>query len=186
MLPVLGSAAAGFYRVNRPPARVFMGDAGSHLLGFLLAIQVFLGDGEYYIARPVIPLFGPTLSAGAIWICYLPFIFDVTITLLRRARLGENLISPHRSHLYQRLMITGMSHREVLLLNIRYFRICGALGLTFAVLPWLTRELLRVSFPSVVGRVVLGGAAFLVMVYYWLTVLKKERAGGRAAPAGAK
>ena len=65
------------------------------------------------------------MPASVVWILLLPFIFDVLLTLVRRARRGEDLLAAHRSHLYQRLMATGLSHREVLLLNLKYFRVCG-------------------------------------------------------------
>ena len=47
-----------------------------------------------------------------------PFIFDTTFTFLRRLRNGENVFAAHRSHLYQRLVIVGYSHRSVTLLYI--------------------------------------------------------------------
>ncbi|MBI2219689.1 MAG: hypothetical protein HYU53_00580 [Acidobacteria bacterium] len=45
-----------------------------------------------------------------------PFVFDTTFTFLRRATRRENLLRPHRSHLYQRLVLAGVSHRAVGLL----------------------------------------------------------------------
>jgi hypothetical protein len=42
-----------------------------------------------------------------------PFVFDTTFTFLRRMRRGEHLLSAHRTHLYQRLILTGVTHRAV-------------------------------------------------------------------------
>jgi len=105
LLGVLGAAApAGFLLHNWPPARIFMGDAGSGFLGF------FLG------ALPLVPE-----QHGAhvmIWAALLtwPFLFDTGFTLLRRLRGGENIFSAHRSHLYQRLIVSGLPHWRVSLL----------------------------------------------------------------------
>lgn len=164
MVPILGGASAGFYRVNRSPARVFMGDSGSHLLGYLLAVFVLLGDGQYVIARPGWPKYGPTMPAGGIWIMMLPFIFDPLVTLIRRARLGENLLKAHRGHLYQRLMICGLSHAEVLRMNVWNFWICGALGFMFSVVPFAW------------ARFGFGVAAMACLTVYWLRVLQFEAA----------
>ena len=45
-----------------------------------------------------------------------PFVFDTTFTIVRRLGRGENIFAAHRSHLYQRLVIVGYSHRAVTLL----------------------------------------------------------------------
>jgi len=42
-----------------------------------------------------------------------PFVFDAFFTFLRRLRGGENVFAAHRSHLYQRLVVAGYSHRFV-------------------------------------------------------------------------
>ncbi len=42
-----------------------------------------------------------------------PFLLDPTVTLLRRIAKGERFWEPHRSHLYQRLVLAGASHRQV-------------------------------------------------------------------------
>lgn len=47
-----------------------------------------------------------------------PFVFDATFTILRRLRRGEDIFAAHRSHLYQRLVIAGWSHRTVTLLYL--------------------------------------------------------------------
>ena len=81
-----------------------MGDVGSAFLGFTLAVLVVLGG----LAHPRLPLAG----VFVVW----PFVFDITFTILRRLRRGENIFAAHRSHLYQRLVIAGYRHRTVTLL----------------------------------------------------------------------
>ena len=174
-LPVLGAACAGFYRVNRSPARVFMGDSGSLTLGYWLGVQVLLFGGGYGSGAEEGSLARPGIPAASVLIVLLPFVFDVALTLARRARRGENLLAAHRSHLYQRLLICGLTHRETLALNLRYFLICGALGLVYGVVSataadWFLRPALWFLW------VAAGGA----MVHYWRLVLTEEKRRGAA------
>jgi Fuc2NAc and GlcNAc transferase len=93
-------AAIGFLTCNWPPARIFMGDVGSAFCGFLIATLPLVAGApasEQLVA----------ITAVAMW----PFIFDTAFTLCRRLAKGENIFEAHRSHLYQRLVIAGWSHR---------------------------------------------------------------------------
>jgi UDP-GlcNAc:undecaprenyl-phosphate/decaprenyl-phosphate GlcNAc-1-phosphate transferase len=100
---VLAAACLGFLAVNRPPARVFMGDVGSQFLGF-----AFAGIGV--LAAKAEP------SGLAFWLVPLAlmhFLFDTVFTAARRALAGENVLAAHRTHLYQRLNQAGFSHGRV-------------------------------------------------------------------------
>lgn len=93
----LSAASAGFLVFNVPPARVFMGDAGSVPLGLLagaLGLQGFTAG--------VWPGWFPVLV-------FSPFIVDATATLARRLMAGEQVWQAHRSHYYQRLVLGGWS-----------------------------------------------------------------------------
>ncbi|QDX81830.1 hypothetical protein B9N43_11560 [Denitratisoma sp. DHT3] len=97
----LAAASAGFLVFNFPPARCFMGDAGSVPLGFLAA---------------VLGLWGVRLDLWPGWfpcLVFLPFLADATITLGRRALSGERVWQAHREHYYQRLVRMGWSHRRL-------------------------------------------------------------------------
>ncbi len=110
--------SSGFLAHNWAPAKIFMGDAGSALLGFVLAAgPVLLGGPEM-----VVP------AALLVW----PFIFDTGFTLLRRARRGEQVWQAHRSHLYQRLAGPGVSHSSVASLYIG-LSLLGAVAATVMV-----------------------------------------------------
>lgn len=93
--------SAGFLVHNWPPARVFMGDVGSAFLGFTFAVLML------DIARSSVG--AAILIVLSLW----PFLFDASVTLIRRALAGENILTAHRSHLYQRLVIAGWSHARV-------------------------------------------------------------------------
>lgn len=96
------AASAGFLACNWPPARIFMGDVGSAFCGFMIAVLPLAGGAE--AAASLVPI-----AAVTMW----PFIFDTAFTLCRRLSRGENVFQAHRSHLYQRLVIAGWSHRAV-------------------------------------------------------------------------
>lgn len=92
----------GFLIWNWPKARIFMGDAGSYCLGFLIAILSLIGDRIYHI--PVM-----------LWIIlYSVFWFDASVTLLRRIWLKKNWKEAHRDHAYQRLLQAGFSVPQIL------------------------------------------------------------------------
>lgn len=87
---ILAAATMGFLPWNWPPARIFMGDASSGFLGFMLAgIAIAMGQ----LSPPL----------GIAW-AILPgvFIADATVTLLRRLARREKVYEAHRAHAYQR------------------------------------------------------------------------------------
>jgi Fuc2NAc and GlcNAc transferase len=97
------AAAAAFLCFNWPPARLFMGDAGSLAFGFLLAAAIPLSAGRGELAP-------------ATWlILWSPFLCDTVLTLGHRALRGESLPSAHRDHAYQRLARAWGGHRPVTL-----------------------------------------------------------------------
>jgi UDP-N-acetylmuramyl pentapeptide phosphotransferase/UDP-N-acetylglucosamine-1-phosphate transferase len=150
---LLAGTAAGFLAHNWSPARIFMGDAGSALLGILLAtVPWVLGRSDLWL-----------VSLLLVW----PFVFDTAFTLVRRVRRGERLWHAHRSHLYQRLVILGRSHRMVAAL----YGVLATLGLGAGV------ALVTGAALAPLGLVVIGLAAGGL----WMTVACAERAEPGAA-----
>jgi len=99
----LAAATLGFLVLNWPPAKIFMGDAGSTYLGFMLAVLAML----------TIVYWGLTLVQWAILAA--SFVTDATVTLLRRLALRENLSQAHRRHAYQVLSRRWGGHLPVTL-----------------------------------------------------------------------
>jgi UDP-N-acetylmuramyl pentapeptide phosphotransferase/UDP-N-acetylglucosamine-1-phosphate transferase len=97
------ATTAGFLVHNFPPARIFLGDAGSVSLGFLAGSISLLGVDE--------GLFDPWVPI----LIFSPFIVDSTVTLGRRLLRGERVWRPHREHYYQRLVLAGWGHRKTVL-----------------------------------------------------------------------
>lgn len=97
----LSLAVLGFLVWNFPPAKIFMGDAGSGFLGVML--------GLFSLASAHI---NPSLFWG--WLILLgAFIVDATVTLIRRVLHGQAFYEAHRSHAYQYLSRKLASHRLV-------------------------------------------------------------------------
>ena len=97
---LLVAALLGFLWWNWSPAKIFMGDVGSTVLGASVAIAL------------IVPAADPSLNVAALAIT-LPLTADAIYTLTRRLLKGENIFQAHRTHLYQRLQQSGWNHRHV-------------------------------------------------------------------------
>ncbi|MBK8006560.1 MAG: glycosyltransferase family 4 protein [Gemmatimonadetes bacterium] len=117
---VVAAAALGFLGWNFPPARIFLGDVGSAPLGYLAGVGILTGAG----------LGAFPLPCGLL--VFLPFIADASFTLARRIVAGERFWEPHRTHLYQRLVLAGWSHRRVVLWEYLLMALTGGTGLLVA------------------------------------------------------
>ncbi|WP_157976748.1 glycosyl transferase [Parahaliea mediterranea] len=116
---LLAAAHLGFLLWNFPPARLFMGDAGSIPTGFLLGGLWLWGSIDGALAPEV-------------WLILLAvFLTDATWTLIRRLLRGDNVLQAHREHLYQRLSRHWGSHLSV------DFAFIAVLSLWLFPLAWL-------------------------------------------------
>lgn len=94
-------ACLGFLPFNIPKARVFMGDVGSVLLGFVFALMVMTTAHDI-------------TGFLALAACLFPFYADELTTMFVRIKDGERLSKPHRRHLYQLLANEmGIAHWKV-------------------------------------------------------------------------
>lgn len=98
---VLAVSVFGFLLWNWHRAKIFMGDVGSTLLGYTVAIFTI-----YYANESSQNLWIWIILFGLFW-------FDATLTLFRRYKNGEKLSQAHRKHAYQRLTQNGWSHSKV-------------------------------------------------------------------------
>ncbi|WP_395603014.1 glycosyltransferase family 4 protein [Pseudomonas sp. B21128] len=138
---LLAICSAGFLCWNFPPAKIFMGDAGSGFLGIVLG---------------VLALQAAWVDPGLLWAWLILmgiFIVDATFTLMRRLLRGDKIYEAHRSHAYQFASRQFGKHLPVTIavglinvlwllpiaLGVSYFKIDGALALVVAYLPliWL-------------------------------------------------
>ncbi|MHC2147798.1 MraY family glycosyltransferase [Pseudomonas sp. 210_17 TE3656] len=142
---LLACAVAGFLFWNFPPARIFMGDAGSGFLGIILG---------------VLSLQAAWVDASLLWgwlILMGVFVVDATFTLIRRLLRGDKVYEAHRSHAYQfasrrygrhlpvTLAVGGINLFWLLPMAIAvvYYGLEGILGVIVAYVPLLV---LAVSF----------------------------------------
>ena len=107
---VVAACSLGFLMHNWSPARIFMGDVGSAFLGFTFALLPLMMT--YFSKSAIASNRALFLAALMVW----PFLFDSTFTIVRRLLMGQNIFLAHRTHLYQRLVAAGLSHRSVALL----------------------------------------------------------------------
>ena len=118
----MAGAVLGFLPYNVPPASIFLGDAGSMLLGFFVATMTMLfareGTLRWFLAAGVI--FG------------LPIV-DTALAVVRRLVAGVSIFSGDRSHLYDQLVDRGMSVKKVVLMFYLLAVLAGALGVLQAV-----------------------------------------------------
>ncbi len=96
----LVAGISGFLPFNFPRARIFMGDVGSQVCGFMTADLIIRG-----ISLPAVSLILP--------LAMLPLLCDVAFTLLRRARGGARLTDAHRGHIYQVANRAGIGAAKV-------------------------------------------------------------------------
>jgi len=124
----LAGAAIGFLPYNFPPARIFMGDAGSIFIGYVLAAMMIIFAGVFGVVKWFV---------GALFIFGLP-IFDTALALLRRVLNRRPIMMPDRSHLYNQMVDRlGLPVRAtfgVLLAGSIVFVVVGLL-LLYAKLP---------------------------------------------------
>jgi UDP-N-acetylmuramyl pentapeptide phosphotransferase/UDP-N-acetylglucosamine-1-phosphate transferase len=154
----VAAAGGGFLVHNFPPAKIFLGDIGSTILGFLAA---------------ACSLWGGKSGLFPFWVAILvfsPFIADATVTLLGRLLRGEKIWEAHRSHYYQRLVLLGWGHRRTVLAEYALMLACAGsallavrlspvgqaalaagwlfvFGLLMWGVGWLERERVKVSAP---------------------------------------
>lgn len=108
---ILTACVLGFLIFNWSPAKVFMGDAGSGYLGFLLGFLSLISCERGAVSLPVFFLLMSVYFA------------DSGLTLVKRILEGKSPVQAHREHLYQKLVMGGWSHRQVslFLLILNFF-----------------------------------------------------------------
>ena len=146
---IVAAAAAAFLLFNFPPARLFMGNAGSIPIGFLAAALSLAGwrDGDW-------PFWFPAAV-------FAPFLVDVSLTLAKRLVSRERIWDAHNKHYYQRLVRMGWGHRKTALAEYALMSVCGATAL------WALREPAHMQLIALIGLVALYATLALWVDYAW-------------------
>lgn len=152
---LIAGSSLGFLCYNWQPASIFMGDVGSAFIGYSFATLALSGSSaDVRLAFAfVLPL----------W----PFVFDSAFTFVRRLLRRERVFSAHRSHLYQRLNQTGLSHAAVTALYGTIAALNSMCGLA------ITRHWLGAEVAGVTAATVSAGAL-------WVGTVVRERRVGTA------
>lgn len=109
IIVAMAGAALGFLQYNFNPAKIFMGDTGSMLLGYTMAVASVLGLVK---TAATVALVVPLIALG------LP-ILDTIFAIIRRKMSGVPIFQPDKGHLHHRLLALGMSQKQAVL--IMYF-----------------------------------------------------------------
>ena len=143
---VLAGACAGFLAHNFNPAKIFMGDSGSMLIGLMLAgsaltltsgfpaLEVASREGENAGSQLVVFLL-PLLLPIAVLL--LPFT-DLLLAIVRRTLRGESPFKPDKQHLHHRMLEMGHSHRRAVVVMWAWAALIALGGVALALYPGRT------------------------------------------------
>jgi UDP-GlcNAc:undecaprenyl-phosphate/decaprenyl-phosphate GlcNAc-1-phosphate transferase len=121
IMAALAGSCIGFLPYNRNPAKIFMGDTGALLLGYVLATVSIIGLFKFYA---IISFAVPFLVVG------LP-LFDTVFAFFRRILSGKNPMAPDRGHFHHRLIDMGFNQKQAVAIA---YAISGILGLSAVVI----------------------------------------------------
>ena len=121
LLAALAGGCLGFIPYNLNPAKIFMGDTGALLLGYVLATVSILGLFKFYA---VMTFLVPVMALA------LP-LFDTAFAIIRRVLKGQSPMTPDRGHLHHRLIDHGLSQKQAVAV---LYSISAMMGLTAVVI----------------------------------------------------
>ena len=148
ILAALCGGCLGFIPYNLNPAKIFMGDTGALLLGYVLATASVIGMFKFYaivtFILPVLALAGP--------------LSDTIFAFTRRIMRGQSPFHADRGHFHHKLLDMGLSQKQAVAV---LYAVSAILGLTAVVLT-----------SSGIVRIVLAVIAFAIAVGIWLFVFR--------------
>lgn len=152
LLACLVGACFGFMPYNLNPAKIFMGDTGALLLGYVLSTVSVIGMFKFYaIVTFIAPIFALALP-----------LFDTCFAIIRRLLKGQSPMAPDRGHLHHRLIDMGLNQKQAVAV---LYSISAVLGLAAVVLS-----------TSGVVKFALLALAFVISVFVGRFLLKAHKA----------
>jgi UDP-N-acetylmuramyl pentapeptide phosphotransferase/UDP-N-acetylglucosamine-1-phosphate transferase len=151
-LAALAAAVGGFMLWNLSPARIFLGDSGSHFVGFFLGAAALYTEPVGRAGDPYALYLAFVVAA----VVFAPFLFDTAFTLVQRAAARKNIFAAHREHIYQRITSDPAKHRQVSNVYFAFSTISGLAALLAS-----GGTLLRVSLG---GVLILGLCLFMALL----------------------
>jgi UDP-GlcNAc:undecaprenyl-phosphate GlcNAc-1-phosphate transferase len=162
---IVAGICFGFLRHNFYPARIFMGDSGALLLGFVLATVSIQGLLK---TAATVALFFPLFALAV------P-ILDTSFVVARRLKHGEKLYEPDQAHLHHRFLRRGFTQRRAVLYLYGWCVILGGAALATRFVPFRHGGHWHL-WPTIVVALI-GAIAMLASLYivYLLEILKLRR-----------
>lgn len=141
VVAALVGVCVGFLPHNFHPARIFMGDSGSMLIGLIIAAAAIVVTGDLssvaLTTRQQFPAFLPILLP--VFVLMLPLL-DMAMAVIRRVGTGKSPFHPDRLHLHHRLLQLGHTHRRAVLIMYLWTALFAFGGA--ALLRWSTEQVL--------------------------------------------
>lgn len=134
---VLAGSCLGFLPHNFHPARIFMGDTGSMMVGVMLSAAITTASGrvpqsDNLSAGNILALVSPVIVL--VGIVFIPSL-DLLMAVVRRTRAGTSPFSPDKMHLHHRLLQVGHSHRRSVLLVYLWVAVIAFGAVALALVP---------------------------------------------------
>ena len=155
----LVGATLGFLRYNFHPAKIFMGDSGSMLLGLVLGGATVAGITNTSI---ISSSFQNEASTSQVFLAYSPLLIpllvlalpfaDAILAIVRRARRRTSVFHADKEHLHHRLMDLGHGHRQAVLVMYIWSALAAGAGLAFT---FFDRNDVIFALPVLVAAIVL-------------------------------
>ncbi len=159
---IVFGATLGFLRHNFYPARIFMGDSGALLLGFVLATVSI--EGLLKTASTV-SLFFPLLVLAV------P-IFDTGFVFAKRLKYGRPLYAADRTHLHHRFVNIGFSQRRAAVYLYVWFATLAAAALATRFVPFRAHGVWHLGWTLLAGAIGLAALAASIYMVYLLEIVK--------------
>ena len=152
LMALLVGMCLGFLPHNAHPARIFMGDSGSMLLGLVMATGAVVATGQVasglYDRAEGIPTFVPVVLP--IVVMLLPFL-DLVLAVLRRTASGRSPFSPDREHVHHKLLDLGYTHRQAVAVMYVWTAFVAFGGVAYAFVPWIPLTVFNLIVLPTVG-----------------------------------
>lgn len=153
----LMGALLGFLRYNYSPARIFMGDCGSLIIGFIIAVlAIILTDNVKHFEGNVLFHSAKSVLLGALSLLFIP-VFDTFRVFTTRIIKGKSPFAADRTHLHHYILDLGFSHTKTVI------------TLALASLVIIAITFLIQDYPVHVCLLVIVGSAFALcsVLYFW-------------------
>jgi UDP-GlcNAc:undecaprenyl-phosphate GlcNAc-1-phosphate transferase len=161
MAAVIAGALLGFLRWNFNPARIFLGDSGAYLTGFILAAVSITGVIKGAASTIIVPT-----SLLVVLILFFPLL-DTSWAIVRRLAKRVSIFSPDRLHIHHRLLDAGLDQKKVAYVIYSFSAVLGFIAACFV----HQQEYFLKLFGSV-----------LLMALFFAEVLNRHRQRGKSTP----